>query len=146
MIMTKSSAPALRAGDMDALEARLRAALKARGFRVKRETFSYSVYNPTGERIVEGLSLDSVGNLARRHGYLPRCQRARMAAARAALATKGYKLRQGRTGLAVIGPTGQPIGYPMSLSQVEMFVFATLSPRDETGGSGGGASVLTLAE
>ena len=143
MTMTKGSAPAVRGADIEALENRLRAALRVRGLKLKRARFSYSICDETGEKLAEGFSLDNVGNFARQRGYRARGQRARMAEARAALATKGYKLRQGRTGLAVIGPSGQPIGYPMSLSQVEMFVFATLSPRDE--GDGSRASLDTLS-
>ena len=116
----KSTTPGPR--KLAALDGRLRAALKRRGLMLKRDRLCYAICDLNGETLVEGLSLDNVGNFVRRRGYRGRGERAREASARMALAAKGYKLRRGRGGLVVKDANGGLVGYPLSLSQVEMFV------------------------
>jgi hypothetical protein len=122
MTTVVSTTTATRPAATEAFEGRLRAALKARGLKLKRARFSYSICDGTGEKLADGLSLDNVGNFVRRKGYRTRGERAREAKARATLAAKGYMLSRGRAGLAVKDATGPVIGYPMSLNQVEMLV------------------------
>jgi hypothetical protein len=103
-------------------ESRLRSALAARGLKLRREPFSYSIYNRRDERIAWGLSLSDVDRMARRKGYRTRVERRQEAETRAALAAKVYTLRRGRAGLAVIDADGQPLGKATSMRDVEIFL------------------------
>jgi hypothetical protein len=103
-------------------ESRLRAALAARGLKLAREGSFYAVYNLRGEVVANVLRLHEVHRIACRMGYRGREDRVRKAEAREALAAKGYKLRSGPAGLAIIDAKGQPVGDAMTIQQVETFL------------------------